>query len=150
MQLFRMLMLAMVGSASAFAPAAAGLMVKRSPAMSVVAASDVNMLFGAKKAPAKKVVAKKVVKKAAAKKVVKKVVAKKAPPKKKPVAKKAPPKKAAKPNPRAGQGAFLFADWSPLKQAFSMELIGGAQGNVKSPGGKEPLFDNLFGDFGIN
>ena len=60
MQLFRMLMLAMVGSASAFAPAAAGLMVKRSPAMSVVAASDVNMLFGAKKAPAKKVVAKKV------------------------------------------------------------------------------------------
>merc|ERR1719149_105485 len=107
--------------------------------MSVVAASDVNMLFGAKKAPAKKVVAKKVVKKAAAKKAVKKVVAK-----------KAPPKKNAKANPRAGQGAFLFADWSPLKQAFSMELIGGAQGNVKSPGGKEPLFDNLFGDFGIN
>ena len=46
--------------------------------------------------------------------------------------------------------ALTRATLAPSCAQFSMELIGGAQGNVKSPGGKEPLFGNLFGDFGLN
>merc|ERR1719379_145489 len=86
-----------------------------------------------KAAPPKPV--KKVVKKVAPKKVVKKV-AKKAPAKKAPAKKAEPgvrfwaPGFGAGPLPNNGQ--IFFSDWSFVKQAFSLELVGGAQGNVKS------------------
>merc|ERR1719311_1823780 len=93
-------------------------------------------------------VAKKVVKKAAPKKAAPKNVPKKAAPKK-----AAPAKKKEQgvrfwapgfgPGPLPNGGQIFFSEWSDIKQAFAMELIGGAKGNVKSPGGKAPLFGGL-------
>ena len=92
------------------------------------------MLFKQKAAPKKAVAQKgKPAKKAKgkpAKKVAKKPVAqKKAAPKKAPPAKKefAP---LAKPKP------YDPPEWNQLKQAFALPLVGGAKGNVMSPGGR--------------
>ena len=98
-------------------------------------------------------VAKKVVKKAAPKKAAPKKVVKKAAPKKAAPKKAAPAKKKEQgvrfwapgfgPGPLPNGGQIFFSEWSDIKQAFAMELIGGAKGNVKSPGGKAPLFGGL-------
>ena len=67
-------------------------------------------------------------KKAPAKKAVKKAVPKK-------VVKKAAPKKVVKKSAPAKE-----PEWNALKQFFSLSAVGGAQGNVRQPGGKAGFF----------
>ena len=74
----------------------------------------------------------------AAKKPLKKVAKKAAP-----VKKQAPKKATKKATPAPAKSAGLFSEWSVVKQIFAMELVGGAQGNVKIPGGKEPMFGGV-------
>ena len=91
---------------------------------------------------------------AAKKPASKKPVAKKAPAKKAPAKKPATKKANSKANPDGSEGTrfwapgfgsgplpnggqIFFSEWTTVKQLFALEAVGGAQGNVKSPGGLE-------------
>ena len=45
--------------------------------------------------------------------------------------------------PLPNDGQIFYSEWSLVKQLFSMELIGGAQGDVREPGGREPFFGGI-------
>lgn len=108
------------------------------------------MLFKQKAAPKKAVAQKGKPAKKVAKKVAKKPVAPKKPAQKKAAPKKAPPAKKefaplAKAKPYAG------TEWNQLKQAFALPLVGGAKGNVLSPGGRPGQgFDVIKNPFAVD
>ena len=123
--------------------------------MSKVASSRVADATMMARAPPKKAAkAAKAPKKAApAKKVAKKAAPKKAAPKKAAPAKAA--SKASNPDGSSGVrfwapgfgagplpngGQIFFSEWTPLKEFFSLGAVGGAQGNVRAPGGKGEFF----------